>query len=219
MSFNIIDLDNWNRKPYFEHYLNAVRCTYSMTCNIDITNFLSIIKSKNIKLYPILIYVIMRVINNNEEFRTCFDENGVLGYWDEMNPSYTIFHEYDNTFSDIWTVYSEDFNKFYKAIKLDMEEYKDLKGLFPKANCPPNSVPISCIPWASFTGFNLNIFQDGRYLLPITTIGKYFNQDNKILLPISLQVHHAVADGYHTTKFINEIQELIFHSTQWINVD
>ena len=40
MKFNLIDIEDWNRKPYFEHYLNAVRCTYSMTANLEITSLL-----------------------------------------------------------------------------------------------------------------------------------------------------------------------------------
>ena len=24
MKFNLIDIEDWNRKPYFEHYLNAL---------------------------------------------------------------------------------------------------------------------------------------------------------------------------------------------------
>ncbi|PRX69804.1 chloramphenicol acetyltransferase [Cohnella sp. SGD-V74] len=48
MNFNPIDMDNWSRKPYFNHYLNNVRCSYSMTANIDITNLLSVIKNKGI---------------------------------------------------------------------------------------------------------------------------------------------------------------------------
>lgn len=55
MNFNLIDINHWSRKPYFEHYLNNVKCTYSMTANIEITDLLYEIKLKNIKFYPTLI--------------------------------------------------------------------------------------------------------------------------------------------------------------------
>lgn len=112
MKFHLIDIENWNRKPYFEHYLNAVRCTYSMTANLEITGLLREIKLKGLKLYPTLIYIISVVVNRHKEFRTCFDENGKLGYWDSMSPSYTIFHKDDETFSSIWTEYNESFYGF-----------------------------------------------------------------------------------------------------------
>ncbi|MBP8894155.1 MAG: chloramphenicol acetyltransferase CAT, partial [Saprospiraceae bacterium] len=54
------------------------------------------------------------------------------------------------------------------------------------------------------------------YLIPIFTMGKYFQQDNKILLPMSVQVHHAVCDGYHTSRFFNEVQELVSNFETWL---
>ncbi|SEL39884.1 Chloramphenicol acetyltransferase [Paenibacillus sp. OK003] len=48
MIFNRIDVENWSRKPYFEHYINNLRCTYSMTANIEITRLLAELKNKGI---------------------------------------------------------------------------------------------------------------------------------------------------------------------------
>lgn len=179
MIFNPIVIDNWSRKPYFEHYLNNVRCTYSMTVNIDITLLLSELKHKGIKLYPALIHMITTVVNRHSEFRTCFDSEGRLGYWDSLSPSFTIFHDDDKTFSSIWTSYSEKFNDFYNRYLDDMKMYGSVKQFIAKANEPPNTFPISSIPWVSFTGFNLNVYNEGTFLLPIFTIGKYFHQDKK----------------------------------------
>ncbi len=35
MKFNLIDKENWSRKPYFDYYMNNIKCTYSMTANIE----------------------------------------------------------------------------------------------------------------------------------------------------------------------------------------
>lgn len=216
MIFNPIDLDNWSRKPYFEHYLNNVRCTYNMTANIDITRLLAELKKKRIKLYPALIHMITTVVNRHSEFRTCLDSEGRLGYWDRMSPSFTIFHDDNKTFSTIWTLCSEDFNEFYIRYFDDMERYGSVKQFAAKANEPPNTFPISSIPWVNFTGFNLNIYTEGTYLLPIFTIGKYFQQDEKIMLPLSVQFHHAVCDGYHAGVLYNELQLRVDTCKKWL---
>lgn len=216
MKFNLIDIEHWNRKPYFEHYLNAVRCTYSMTVNIEITSLLHEIKLKNLKLYPTLIYIIATVVNNHKEFRTCFDENGNLGYWDSMSPNYTIFHEDDETFSSVWTEYDEDFLCFYSNYLDDIKNYGSIKRFTPKLDAQANTFPVSSLPWVSFTGFNLNVYNDGTYLVPIFTMSKYFEQNNKIFIPVSIQVHHAVCDGYHISRFVNEVQELALNSQIWL---
>jgi chloramphenicol O-acetyltransferase type A len=216
MRFHPIDLDSWSRKPYFEHYLNRVRCTYSMTATLDITGLLTELKNKKMKLYPALIHMIATVVNRHIEFRTCFDSEGRLGYWESMSPSFTIFHEDDKTFSSIWTSYSEDFKEFYGRYLDDMGRFGDVNEFAPKADEPPNTFPISSIPWVSFTGFNLNVYADGTYLLPIFTIGKYVRQDGKILLPLSGQFHHAVCDGYHAGVLYNELQLLADANKIWL---
>lgn len=216
MIFHPIDKDSWPRKPYFEHYLNQVRCTYSMTADLDITLLRTELKTNGIKLYPALIHMIATVVNRHSEFRTCFDLEGRLGIWDCMSPSFTIFHEENKTFSSIWTPFSEEFQTFYDGYLQGIETYKNAKQLFPDTNEPPNTFPVSSIPWVSFTGFNLNVYNDGTYLLPIFTIGKYREQDKKVLLPLPVQFHHAVCDGYHAGVLFNELQELATGCKRWL---
>lgn len=216
MNFNLIDTDSWTRKPYFEHYLNQVKCTYSMTVDIDITLLRAELKNMGIKLYPALIHMIATVVNRHCEFRTCLDSEGRLGVWDRMSPSFTIFHEEDKTFSSIWTPFSEEFRTFYERYLQQTEMYKNAKQLFPDTNEPPNTFPISSIPWVSFTGFNLNVYNGGDYLLPIFTMGKYHGQDKRLLLPLSVQFHHAVCDGYHAGVLFSELQELALDCKSWL---
>lgn len=218
MKFNLIDKENWSRKPYFDYYMNNIKCTYSMTANIEITDLLMQVKRNNIKLYPILIYMTSKIVNNHEELRTSFDEEGNLGYWESMSPSFTIFHKDDESFSNIWTEYSDDFKTFYNNCLQDIGKYSNVKKLFAKENQPKNTFPVSCVPWFSFTGANLNVYSDGKspYLLPIITYGKYFAQRAKSVIPISLQMHHAVCDGYHATRFLNELQAMAHNFKEWL---
>ena len=215
MKFHVIDREDWNRERYFEHYFK-LKCTFSMTVNVDITMLLEEVYKKGIKFYPVFIYLISRVVNNHKKFRTCFNDEGVLGYWEEMIPSYTIFHKDDKSFSSIWTDYSRDFRTFYKNYEDDMRCYASVHGFFTKENIPPNVFPISSIPWTSFTGFNLNINNDENFLLPIITCGKYFNEGNKVMLPVSLQVHHSVCDGYDASQFIEDLQQLSNTCNEWL---
>ncbi|WP_304340209.1 type A chloramphenicol O-acetyltransferase [Metaclostridioides mangenotii] len=216
MKFNLINIEDWNRKEHYNHYLNNVRCTFSVTSNIDITKSLKYIKSNNLKFYPSIIYAIAKVVNNYSEFRTSYDINGRLGFWDEINPSFTIFNKETETFSDIWVKYDDSFNKFYENYNKEVDLYKDSKKLTPQLNTPQNVFPISSLPWVSFTGFNLNIFADSRFLLPIFTIGKYFEQNEKIMLPLSIQVHHAVCDGFHVSRFIGSLQDTMINYNLWL---
>lgn len=205
MAFKIIDRENWSRKEYFEHYFSNVPCTYSMTTKLDITK---IIESKK-KSYPAMLYYLTTIVNRHVEFRIAFNKDNELGVYDEMLPCYTIFHKDTETFSNLWTVYCKDYEEFYKMYENDLRQYGNQKGMFGKPDVPDNCFTVSMIPWVSFEGFNLNLQKGYDYLLPIFTMGKYYEENGRILLPLAIQVHHAVCDGFHLCRFINELQELI----------
>nr|AIA18615.1 Chloramphenicol_Acetyltransferase_CAT [uncultured bacterium] len=211
MKFELIDVSTWSRREYFDHYLNKIPCTYSMTANLDATHLLREIKKKDIKLYPTMLYLLSMVVNRHDEFRTAIDPNGDVGVFDLMHPIYTIFQKESESFTNIWTEYHVDFSEFYKAYLDDIQKYSDVKKFIAKPDGPPNVFTISSIPWVSFTGFNLNIAKADNYLLPIFTTGKYFEQNDRKWLPISIQVHHAVCDGFHAARFMNELQEAMNH--------
>lgn len=71
------------------------------------------------------------------------------------------------------------------------------------------------VPWTSFEGFNLNLEKGYSYLLPIFTMGRYYKNEERWLLPLAVQVHHGVCDGFHVSRFINELQELIKEEKQF----
>ena len=35
MAFTPIDLDNWERREFYLHFINEVRCTYSTSVNLE----------------------------------------------------------------------------------------------------------------------------------------------------------------------------------------
>ena len=158
--------------------------------------------------FPLLIYVLTKVVNNHEEFRTAINDKGELGVWDTLLPCYTVFHEENETFSNLWTEWNDDLIVFLSNYERDIEMFGGNYGIDAKPDTPANTFPISSLPWDTFTGLNLNIFADGTYLLPIFTYGKYFQQDDKYLIPLSVQVHHAVYDGFYVSRLINEIQQI-----------
>lgn len=203
--FKKIDKECWTRKEYFEHYFSNVPCTYSITVKLDITR----IKERKQKLYPTMLYYLTTVVNRHAAFRTAINENGELGVYGEMLPCYTVFHKDTETFSNLWTAYTPNLEDFCAAYEDDMLRYGKQPGMIGKPAIPANSFTVSMLPWATFEGFNLNLQKGYDYLKPIFTMGKYYRKKERILLPLAIQVHHAVCDGFHVCRFINELQALI----------
>ncbi|MBO0452678.1 MULTISPECIES: type A chloramphenicol O-acetyltransferase [Enterococcus] len=207
MKFIVINLSEWERTEVFNHFL-AQKTSFSMTNEMDITNLYHYLKEQDHSFYPGFIYLLTTIANQDSHYRMSFDEKGRLGYWDKLVPLYTIFAEETHQFSTLSTDFSADFNTFKQNYLTDVAAFSATGKLFPQPSVPENVLSISMIPWVSFTGFNLNVTNGTPYLLPIVTGGKFIFRNERVFLPVSLQVHHAVCDGFHAANFLNQFGEM-----------
>ena len=215
MSFTVIDMEKWPRADHYRYYTEQIRTSYQVTVQLNVSRLWTWCRTQKIRFYPAMIYAIMRVINRHPEFRMALDEDGRLGYYDVCHPSYTIFHEDDETFSDIWTGWNDSFDIFYAAACKDMADYKDVKGVKAKKDRPDAFVPISCLPWLSFMNFSHDTAGPGPMYFPVIVFGKIDYKDDCFSVPFSMMINHAAADGFHTSRLINEIEAECDRCLEW----
>ena len=154
MEFQIMDLETWPRRETFLHFLEEVPCTYSITVELDITRLWR--ETRGIGLFPALLYGLSRQVNCQEAFRMDFNEAGQVGVYRQCSPCYTVFHPETEGFTNVWTEYDPVFSTFCRNYRADRERYRgDFRHGKPDA--PPNLFSVSCVPWASFTGFHLDL--------------------------------------------------------------
>lgn len=206
MNYKKFNIETWNRKEHFNHYKNQLRCGFSLTTKIDVSKVILFIKERDYKLYPTLIYLITKAVNTHCEFRFAMRE-GELIVWDTLNPAYTVLHQDTETFSELRATYTESLSAFIKEYDRVDLKYKDDYSMIPPSDIE-NIFHISMLPWISFDGFNLNVPDFNDYFVPIFTLGKYTKSENQILMPLSIQVHHATCDGLHVAKLLHTLQEL-----------
>jgi chloramphenicol O-acetyltransferase type A len=65
----------------------------------------------------------------------------------------------------------------------------------------------SVIPWVSFTSFKHANSGDNRQTVPRMVFGKMFEEGGRRLMPFSVEVHHALMDGYHVGRYFEVFQE------------
>lgn len=216
--FNKIDMENWERAEHFKYYMALLKTNYTMNVEIDITKLYDFVRKHRLKFFPAMLYAVIKGVNMNKEFRMAY-KDGELGYWDWCDPSYTIFHPDDKTFSDIWSEYHEDFATFYKGVVKDIEEYKDVKGVKTKGGRGENFCPVSSVPWINFKALSHDTYTEPGMLFPVIVFGKFVEKNGKKMIPLSIFVSHAVADGWHTSKLVKDIEEIAKSTDNWIKVE
>lgn len=214
-AFHILDRATWPRSEHFDYYVGTIQCRYDLTANLNVNRLLPLLRERGLRRYPVLLHIAARAVNANREFRMALGPEGQPGYWDFVHPSYTIFHTDDKTFSDVWSEYDPSFPVFYANVVEDMERCRLIKGVRAKTDRPPNVCPVSLLPWLSFTSMTRVQAATPSFLAPLITFGRQFRHDDALLIPVSVSVHHAAADGYHACKLIREMQAVANKGDEW----
>ena len=215
-NFHKIDLKNWHRAQYFYYFTKMLPTGYSISVNIDITNTYNMIRKVDKKFFPAYLYVASRVISEMKEFRVASLDNE-LGYYEVLHPSYPVFHKDDNTMSNMWTEYNADFETFYNNYMDDQNKYSDNKSPMAKTEITPeNNFMIGMLPWIEFSSYTPVPYSPINSFFPVLQAGKFFEKDGRKMMPLSITVHHAVADGYHVGMFLERFQDYTSYPEKWM---
>lgn len=201
-----IDMKTWPRREHFPYYRDFLKCGYSLTARVEVTEAVRFARETERRFFGCFLYAAARTVNGMEEMRMMVTPEGEPGIWEEVHPSFTVFHEDDHTFTDIWTEYQPDFNAFYDGYLRTVEQFGDVHGIKGRPGQPANFFCVSCVPWMDYTGY-ASYVSGMPSLFPIVTFGKYTEENGKYTLPVTLTISHAAADGYHASQFFRHLEE------------
>ncbi|MDR3344653.1 MAG: chloramphenicol acetyltransferase [Oscillospiraceae bacterium] len=209
--FTAIDYDTWDRKEIYERWLGF---TYTVTVEMDVTDFLRQLREKNRKFYPAVCWIIAKTVNDDEDFRFA-RINGQLGQFDSLNPNYTLRRKRPpHLFTHMETQYSEDFEEFYQAFLADKIKAEDGDSVYYYKNPRINTIDISITPNIIFQSISydrppqfLDMDAAETKFTPFVTVGKYHQVDERVVMPVTAAFHHCVNDGAHVEKFFSSFAE------------
>ena len=46
--------------------------------------------------------------------------------------------------------------------------------------------------------------------------GKFYEAEGRVKMPVTLQIHHAVADGYHCSLFFEAVEQMVRNPEQYL---
>lgn len=195
MSDRVIDMNAYYRKGVFRHFTEDCRCSTSMTARIDVSELVKCSKETGTKFYIDFLYVLSKVLNSRDDYRMAY-RNGQLICYDVIHPTQYIFHEDTETCTPVYTIYNEDYDVFYHGAYEDMENAKQTREYGLDMKNHPNWFDASYISWLSYDALNIELPDGNLYFMPIVNWGRYREENGKLMMPVTVRLNHAVADGY-----------------------
>ena len=205
--FTPIDLAAWPRGQMFYYFSHMAPTGYSLTVTLDVTALHKTVKAAGYRFFPAYLWLVTKHLNDQVEFK-CAIQDGQLGYFDTLTPLYAAMHPDDHTISLMWTEYQEDFPAFYRQYLENQRRFGGQHGVLsqPRTPPPPNAYTVSCLPWVAFEHFAVHSYENKPYFFPSVEAGKFEEKDGRLLMPLSLTCHHAATDGWHVSRFLEDLQ-------------
>lgn len=210
MNYKVVDKECYYRKGVYRHFTKDCKCSVSMTARVDVTELKAYSERTGKKFYLNFLYLLSKVLNSRDDYRMGYlwktDE---LICYDVINPTQYVFHEDTGTCTPVYTEYCEDYDAFYKGALKDIEEAKKTRDYGLDAANHPNWFDASYIPWCSYDSMNIELPDGYLFFAPIVNWGKYSEENGKVMMPVSVRLNHAVADGYLVAKVFGLLQDEI----------
>lgn len=197
MGYRVIDRENYYRKDVFRHFSEDCKCSVSMTARVDVTDLAECSRRTGTKFYLNFLYLLAKVMNSREDYRMGYLwQTGELVCYDVVHPTQYVFHDDTETCTPVYTEYSEDYETFYSNALRDLEEAKKTRAYALDAANHPNWFDASYISWLSYDSLHVELPDGYLHLAPIVNWGRYREENGRLVMPVSVRLNHAAADGY-----------------------
>lgn len=155
-------------------------------------------------------HLLTKVLNSRDDYKMdyLYKENKLVVY-EKLNVCHYVFHKENETCSTVYTEYSSNYQEFYQRCYKDIEEAKKHLDYNLDSKSHPNYYDASFISWINYSSLNIELPDGYLYFLPIINWGKYERVGDRLLMPLSIRMNHAVADGYLVSKVFLLLEEEI----------
>lgn len=210
MNYKVIDKETYYRKGVFRHFSEDCKCSVSMTARVDVTELVRYSKSSGTKFYINFLYLLTKVLNSRDDYKMAYlwQTNEIICY-DVINPTQYVFHEDTETCTPVYSNYDPDYKTFYDNALADVEKTKLTREYGLDSANHPNWFDASYISWLSYDSLNVELPDGYLYFQPIINWGKYREENGRLMLPLTVRMNHAIADGYLVAKVYKLLDEEI----------
>lgn len=199
-----LDISTWKRKSQYYFFKNYQNPFFNIVANVDVDNLYQYCKKNKLSFFLGCLFISLKTANDIFEFRLRFKEDKVVIY-DKIHAGSTILTDNEN-FLFCHFNFNEDIKAFCREGVLNIQRQKESNILDVNAN-KQALIYHTSIPWISFTGVS-NTQEFGKSEgIPKIVFGKFFEENGRKKMPLSVEVHHALMDGFHIGKYFQNFQK------------
>ncbi|WP_205499923.1 CatA-like O-acetyltransferase [Rufibacter psychrotolerans] len=203
----VIPVEGWAREAQFRFFRDFTQPFFNVHTQVDLTPLYVYCKQNQVSVFLAYLYVTLEAARATESFRLRLEGDQVVLY-EGVDLSTTILKE-NQTISFVSLPYQDNLLDFCTQSREIINQAKGSKDLFI-GHQGPDLLHLTTLPWFKSYGMeHATSVHPQEAGVPKIAFGQLDLQPDRVVLPLSIALHHALADGYHLHLFLQQMQGFI----------
>ena len=202
MKYRMIDLESYPRRAHFDYFRGMQNPMAGVTAEADVTALRDFCAARGCSFYLAFMHLAALAANAVPELRRRIHGGGIAEY-DACGTSHVELRG-DGTYAYCTLFHDMDWDEYITYAEAErqrcrnggsIEEDEDVEGLYF----------VTCLPWLKYTQL-IQPTAGGDESNPRISWGRYAaDHRGRLMMPVTLLVHHGLADGLHIARFYENI--------------
>jgi len=201
-----LDLDAWARRAQFDFFRDFDLPFYNVCAEVDVTALRRWCTDNRRSFFAASWFALQQAANRVEAFRCRLRDDRVWVH-DQIGLNTVVANDDGETFRFLRIPHAEDLGTFERGM-----EDAQATDAGPDLGARPEDDAVihgTTLPWIRFTSLSHARRFDRGDSVPKIALGKRTNVGEQVLIPLSVEVHHALVDGVHVGRFYECFEGLV----------
>ncbi len=199
-----LDTEAWSRRHLFRLFSEYDDPLFNVCADVEVTALLGLARERGYSFFVACHFLSARTANEVEPFRYRLRGDRVLVHGRVDAGAIVLLP--DESFTFVYFDYTEDFAAFHAAARATVEGARAEPPPLDAREGRDDLVYHSVLPWVTFTSISHARDSRSRSGIPKVAFGKYREAGGRVLMPVSVEVHHALMDGLHVGRYFERLQ-------------
>ena len=202
---HFLDVASWKRREHFRLFSGFADPFFSVCVDVDATATWERCRlPESPSFYVATLFHSLRAANDTEAFRLRIRGDRVWVH-DSVRASATILRD-DDTFGFGIFPPAPSLEEFSAQAVGEVAAAKRIAPLILPRPGEDDLIYHSSLPWMRFTAFS-NALNGGSDSVPRVVFGRCAQRAGRWLMPVAVEVHHALVDGLDVARYLERFQQ------------
>jgi chloramphenicol O-acetyltransferase type A len=221
MTIRTLDIERWARRDAYAFFRTFDKPFFNVCVRLDVAPLKAALEAAaapggvTLACY----FLALKFANAHEPFRLRLSGDAVQVH-ERVDGCTTVLKDDGDSFGFADLDYQPDAIEFMRAARTSIERSRTATAPFEPKPGDVARIYFTSLPWLHFTSFShaRRWARDGARddSIPRLAFGRAERDGSRLWMPMSVEVHHALMDGVHVGRFVQDIEAALSQPAAWL---